>query len=261
MIDIKKNSINKISIDIDQYEYYLIEFTSDSNCESVTAIFSNYGFNCDYPIIKIEETVTANINVLLGKINLPYLGFWSANIYGNIDGVNLDTGLATFLIEEDARVYKGVQEEYAVGNYLTQENNLSDVDDVTTSQNNLNVYDKTVTYTQTEVNDLIDSETTLLIEDKTTAFNTTTLKNNALYRFDKATDDNATILWNSVTQVGKSIYFEQVGVGLLSYVAGAGVTIIGNLADSKSTIGERDEGCLTCVAMDTLANTATYKES
>ena len=152
MIDIKKNSINKISIDIDQYEYYLIEFTSDSNCESVTAIFSNSGFSCDYPIIQIEETNISNIDVLLGKINLPYLGFWSANIYGNIDGANLDTGLATFLIEEDVRVYRGAQEEEVDNNnYLIVENNLSDVDDVTTSQNNLNVYDKNDVYTKTEI--------------------------------------------------------------------------------------------------------------
>jgi len=159
MIDIKKNSINKISIDIDQYEYYLIEFTSDSNCESVTAIFSNSGFNCDYPIIQIEETVTANVNVLLGKINLPYLGFWSANIYGNIDGVNLDTGLATFLIEEDVRVYRGAQEEGVDNNnYLIAANNLSDVDDVTDSQDNLNVYDKDDVYTKTESETSVKSQ-------------------------------------------------------------------------------------------------------
>jgi len=233
MIDIKKNSINKISIDIDQYEYYLIEFTSDSNCESVTAIFSNSGFNCDYPIIQIEETVTANVNVLLGKINLPYLGFWSANIYGNIDGVNLDTGLATFLIEEDVRVYRGVQEEEVEvdnNNYLIAGNNLSDIDDVTTSQNNLNVYDRSV------VNDLANRK--LIKRTEIASFNSGTGLIKEIIYYDSAIAGVCTVEAGMI-EVGDWVTFIQDDTAGVSFTNGAGVdTIINTGILATTAIGD-----------------------
>lgn len=105
MINIKKNSINRLTIDIDQYEYYLVKFTNTYTCDIVTAIFANLKYNCSYPVFNIEEVCSEDVDVLLGKINLDYIGFWDAEIYGNIDDSNLDTGLATLLESEDTRVY------------------------------------------------------------------------------------------------------------------------------------------------------------
>ena len=105
MIYIEKNSINRLTIDITQYEYYLVKFTNTYTCDTVTAIFTNLKFNCSYPVFQIEEVCGVDVDVLLGKINLDYIGYWDVEIYGNINNTNLDTSLATLLDSEDSRVY------------------------------------------------------------------------------------------------------------------------------------------------------------
>ena len=64
--------------------------------------------------------------------------------------------LDSFIIfsNNNGRIEKA-QKSTTTGLFLLAENNLSDVDDVSTSQNNLNVYDRSVTYTQAQVDAII----------------------------------------------------------------------------------------------------------
>lgn len=105
MIFIKKNDTSRITDDIDQYENYLLEFSNTATCSSVIAVFANTSFDCAYPVFSITEVCSGDENVLLGEINLDYIGYWSVNIYGNPDNVNLDPNLATFIKQEEVKVY------------------------------------------------------------------------------------------------------------------------------------------------------------
>ena len=105
MIVIKKNSLNRYKIDIDTYDYYLLEYTNTYDCSSFTSVHDNTSIDCSFPTFEIEEVCVDDVDVLNGKVNLGYVGYWSVAIYGNINNTNLDVNLATFLEEEDSLVY------------------------------------------------------------------------------------------------------------------------------------------------------------
>ena len=95
-----------------------------------------------------------------------------------------------------------------------------------------------------------DTTPTSEIINKSADFNTNPGSVNAYYRYDNANPGTCTIEAGTVP-VGETVFFRQVGDGVLTFVAGAGVTLIANISGELVSIGKGDTVSFVAVATDT----------